>query len=161
MSNSRNGKRNKSRQLWSINAVENLIERLEAATGPDRELDGLIYGALNNLERNDCTFILDIDGERFQFRHPTKTHPSGPAALYVRGYNVLEYTSSLDAALTLVPDGWWLTLQCKGQHYHADLEYTGPGEVEGPDDVHSYNKPLPALAICIAALKARATTSPR
>jgi len=90
-----------------------LADRVEKLTGPDREFDGLIYGAIKGLRRNDGTFMLDIDGERFQFEHPTLRHPNGPGALYVRGYEVPEYTASLDAAMTLVPKGYGFSLDYK------------------------------------------------
>jgi hypothetical protein len=69
------------------------------------------------------------------------------------------YASSIDAAATLVPEGWWLKLESKGEYHHAELEYVGPGEIEcadlACDEVRSNNRPTPAIAICIAALKAR------
>lgn len=60
------------------------------------------------------------------------------------------YTTSIDAALTLVPDGW---------NWHLITEFDGinaavfpPGNaVDYPDVTAS----TPALALCIAALKAR------
>ena len=79
-----------------------LLQSLSEAGEGSRELDALIYGCERGLERNGCTFMLEIHGrETFQFKHPTKAHPNGPAALYVSGYDVPEVTTSLDAALAL------------------------------------------------------------
>ena len=58
-----------------------LIERLEKATGPDRELDALIWYAV--VERPAAGEKIDRDMVN---RWPT-------------------YTASIDAALTLVPEG--------------------------------------------------------
>ena len=61
-----------------------LAERVERASGPDRELDHRCFAALHGWD-----------------------YPLGPAAL--NEYEVLEepsFTASLDAAMTLVPEGW-------------------------------------------------------
>jgi hypothetical protein len=70
------------------------------------------------------------------------------------------YTASLDAAMTLVPDGWW----CE-----AHIRPDAPGVVlwqfplpcqrvpaERPYQIAGRTAPL---ALCIAALKARQTTA--
>ena len=126
--------------------MNDLIERLEKATGPDREIDGLIYGYLNGLKRNGGTFQV---GDNFQFEHPTKRFPNGPAALYVRDDAVHEFTSSLDAALTLVPEGWiW------------DVSSTGCAWIMPRNDLNGQlvigGIEHPAIAMCIAAIQARA-----
>ena len=70
------------------------------------------------------------------------------------------YTTSIDAALTLVPEGrMWVHLwSCRNgddgpDYHHCEIE------VPEADDwmAKVRNAPNPALALCIAALKARAT----
>jgi hypothetical protein len=134
--------------------MQDLIERLQSATGPVRELDGLIYGYLNGLKRNDCTFILEIDGERFQFEHPTERHPVGPAALYVRGYKVPEYTASLDAAVKLVPDDMPWDI---GGNTACPYATVWNADKTCPHERYQVLADTPALALCIAALRARAS----
>jgi len=113
------------------------IKRLEAASGPDRELD---------------VEIAKLSG----------TYDSYEGALY--------YTSSIDAALTLVPEGWLLeTLSERnalGDHnwrWKAELWNSTASRRIGDDApivcgiaraAHN-SKCAPAIAICIAALKAR------
>jgi hypothetical protein len=98
--------------------VQELIARLEAATGPDRDLDVAIIDAL-------------FPGAR---KFP------------------LEYTASIDAALTLVPEGWrW--------HLGNTLDGRGTAMIwlnplTGTDEIFAA---APAIALCIAALRARET----
>lgn len=102
-----------------------LAERCEKATGPDRLLDTQISDALR--------------------RHGVKRPPGMPRAL----------TASIDAALTLVPDGyvWHVDLSAGG--YYADVidpVSAAPGSPNGaPPTITSA-----ALALCAAALYAHA-----
>lgn len=81
-----------------------LAERCEAATGPDREIDGAIDRLFNKRPKHG-----DYDpGERAVWRVK-----DGWSGLLVRGdgfargsFCAAEYTASLDAAMTLVPEGW-------------------------------------------------------
>lgn len=95
-----------------------LIARLEAATGPDRELDH--------------TIDMTITGEWT--------------------YYAPEYTRSIDAALTLLPDNTGLILYCiLGKKPSVSTQ-----RYEWDDHVSAATVPL---ALCIAALKARAVAS--
>ncbi len=59
------------------------------------------------------------------------------------------YTASIDAAITLIPE--WLAYQCG-----CDIDLTPTARVFG-HDVHTEEfAASPAIALCIAALKARA-----
>lgn len=62
------------------------------------------------------------------------------------------YCRSVDAALTLVPDGWRMSLSdVVSPGFHAALmEYAGHSEAFA-------RAATPALALCAAALRARAT----
>lgn len=112
--------------------MEDLIARLEAATGPDRELDCLIDVAVG---------------------HPIH-NPHGPAEVAnwpqrASGLTVPAYTASIDAAMTLVPDGSGVML-----FWFGDDERTGEAQVANK----RAKAAAPALALCIAALKVRAQT---
>lgn len=89
--------------------MDELIERLKQATGPDPELDYDIQ----------C----EMDGR------------GKPPA----------YTGSFDAALTLVPRGVWWRCSC-------DIDLTPTAVVGGSQ--YAEVGATPAIALCIAALKA-------
>lgn len=101
--------------------LRGLIARLEAATGPDRELDIAIWHYLGN---------------------PKERTP----LLWVGCY-----TSSIDAALTLVPEGHdWSIGDVNGHFGGTPVAYVG-------NDTARFGE-TPALSLCIAALKARLAT---
>lgn len=110
-----------------------LIERLEKATEPKRTLDRALSMVLVESGELDC-------------------HP--PLA------EVPHYTASIDAALTLTPKG----ANCQGFD-------TSPREVfafvscnnvaDGHWHAEAFHKTSPAIALCIAALKARAAINPK
>ena len=92
----------------SIADVLDLAVRCEAATGPDRELDGLIHAALNP----EMTIVVDHEPGRF----PQKAIFGVPGDLIRSGFDLVAladyisappYTASIDAAMGLyvrVPD---------------------------------------------------------
>lgn len=101
-----------------------LIERLEAASGPDRQLDYLIADAVFGKVKPP-----------FQRGHCEK------------------YTASLDAAMTLVPEGHrnnWSLIGFDGLGGPSDL----PWQADVADCLA--DAATPALALCIAALRAQA-----
>lgn len=74
-----------------------LIERLERAEAPSRELDAEIAALVH----------VDADGLDFE----AFPEPSGKVTIYFpskvkQAYAAHRYTASIDAALTLVPEGW-------------------------------------------------------
>jgi len=117
--------------------MKKLITRLKLATEGARDLDGRISRAIDipDLVHDEHGWWIDSESGTWK--------------------NVTDYTTSLDAALTLVPDDW---------HW-----YVGTNE-EGPDAIIWYpgdyrlavkaTASTPALALCIAALKARDSLSP-
>jgi hypothetical protein len=113
-----------------------LAERCEQAAGPDKELD----------------FTID----NFMLKH-------GPEADRIRNPRyVLPYTASLDAAVTLVPEGYyWQVANGKRRHYEpqacADL-FVAHGPNRG-DVSFTADAATPALALCVAALRARAAAN--
>jgi hypothetical protein len=105
-----------------------LAERCEQAAGPDKELDFTIDD-----------FMLKYGAETDCIRNPRY---------------VLPYTASLDAAVTLVPEGWRYDLT------NGDLiSEEKPAARLTPDFAgpcfNGYARTVP-LALCIAALRARA-----
>jgi hypothetical protein len=125
-----------------------LIERLEKATGPDNELDRdicLVYGPY----RNDIW----------------EKQPVHPRILQTIDFKVNDwvstprYTASIDAALTLVPEGWAWFVQQIDDFTNGDariwLPHTRTRGLKQEDFVVR-NAASPATALCIAALKAQA-----
>jgi hypothetical protein len=110
-----------------------LADRIEAAEGPSRELDAEITRML--YREAGCAVADDFAVEA-----------------------VWEYTSSIDDALTLVPEGWTTDRYHQGpsgQAHWWDLVRIRDGE-------HRYTKAsskaaTAALALCAAAVRARAT----
>ena len=124
--------------------MEDLIKRIEAADGPDRGLDAEICEAMG---------FTVVGHYRRGSNEP------------IRGYSwqpVPRYTSSIDAAMTLVPEGWRLQLS---EWDHEDLRAKGPwqailerngtrGDFMEPAPRCDHAK-TPALALCAAALRAK------
>lgn len=122
-------------------ANDDLIARLEAAEGPQ--------------------FVLDVEIWK-------TCHPADWKWQHGR-FNPPAYTASIDAALTLVPEGWHLAaLGFIHPDFRQETELDWRADIFGPvtwaeDDgfpepqyeAVGGNAPTPALAICIAALKAR------
>ncbi|HXT81417.1 MAG TPA: hypothetical protein VN702_17775 [Acetobacteraceae bacterium] len=112
-----------------------IIARLEAATGADRRLDAEIARAIGCQVRqwNSATnwqWIAGTEWERLPF-----------------------FTASVDAALTLIPPAHDWSLHCDNGEAVAGCM---PASEEGCDWSNcSGPTPAIALALCIAALKAR------
>lgn len=124
-------------------AVNDLIARLEAATEGCAELDADIW-----------RFVKPKDYERFYWAGRMLSPENSPEE---REHNLgrdravkaaPSYTTSLDAAFTLVPEGIYVKFQIDRRHNKAWAW------VE-MDDVEAIACATPAIALCIAALKAR------
>jgi hypothetical protein len=127
-----------------------LAELCEKATGPDRELDALIWCALNGKRyRSHNPAYGRADETQVEFTEP----PKRTALVSGRGTSghAKAYTASIDAAMTLVPEGWWRNvLDADNGDCMVELE------AENPDrQVYVRAKTWP-LAICAAALRALA-----
>lgn len=131
--------------------LTSLIARLEAAVGGDRELDGDIWWAVNRREAAIC-YNNAATGLPKKWDELPAVMPGGMGRLAVRSF-APTYSSSLDAAFSLIPDGWRLysiqdNTKFQGEKYwHAGLD-------KG-NSVQSIRAATPALALTIAALKAR------
>jgi hypothetical protein len=108
--------------------MRELAERVEALTGPDREVDCRVWAAFNG--GGFDTFVAVVPNFH-DWRAPY-------------------YTASIDAAMTLVPEGreWAIGLEDGGAfaHVHRPSEYAGMVEAS-----------TPALALTAAALRSLAS----
>lgn len=116
---------------------DELIAALEAATGPSRELDAHIHAArFPELQSppwvNRGGVWVDTSSE-----DPNMAFPA-------------QYTSSIDAAMSLVPDGWDWCVACISGNWDAQVGEADTFMAEGAG-----SKASAAIALCIAALKAR------
>lgn len=115
-------------------SLAGLIKRLEAASEGSRELDGAIYCAISNLE------FVRWDGAGIVYRGRNGIG-------HIDAHVVKPYTTSLDAALTLKPDGYAASvMERQDGSGWARIANTAIGFTE--------LGATPALALCIAALKA-------
>ena len=116
--------------------MSDLITRLEAATGPDRELDAAICIDLGLSKDN---VMVGVDGWCIN----SETNPNP--------YKSPTFTASIDAALTLVPEGYYPIID------FAEVKCFIRDRNNFDHDPPAWcaKAPTPALAICIAALKAR------
>ena len=119
---------------------DDLIARLKAATGPDRELDARLCIALG-LSRDNV--MVGVGGWCIN----SETNPNP--------YKSPAYTASIDAALTLVPEGWlWRIMPSDFDGWLAEVWTDDTLDCE-----FGVRAKTPALAICIAALRAREVVS--
>lgn len=125
----------------SEQVLADLIARLEKATGPDRGIDAAIAKICDPAD-----------------------DPSEAAFFNGRDYPD-QYTSSIDAALTLVPDGWDWRIGGPDWRHEVRASYFGyvreyREDMAGrPDSEGSAHHTAPAIALCIAALTARSSST--
>lgn len=120
-----------------------IIEQLEALAGPNREAEEAIYQALGNCnhKRYECYRVQGDSGQ---------TCLDCGKDLYGAD-KAPRYTASLDEAMTLVPEGW----------ERFDVDATAPElgvdwVLHGPSNASVKGIGVtPAIALCIAALRAR------
>lgn len=133
-----------------------LAERVEAATGPDRELDALIEVELRRL----AAYAAGLnDSNRAQWRASATGGVHDPHTVYTAP----RYTASIDAAMSLVPWDW-----LKEREYRFGLEQDDwriapviwcarfDQMCDGGDTILAVAA-APELALCAAALRARAS----
>lgn len=140
--------------------LEELARRVEALSGPCRETDAEIAIAVGVVPEGAFRPCAAIDAGTFAI---------GPHSFW----SCEPYTKSIDAALTLVPEGWWLAglnycpsdfRSAQDREWHAEI--AGPvtwavidrevGE-EPQFDCEGGNAAAPALALTAASLRALAT----
>lgn len=120
--------------------LNRLADRVEALTGPDREVDWLVYEAIGE------PVVLLV-------RAATAGRDEATWAPF--------YSQSLDAAMSLVPDGYSWTLGQNVHHGHwlCSINYVNR-EGEPTCLADSGHRKAPALALTAAALRARAEQLP-
>lgn len=125
-----------------MTTIDELIARLEAATGMDRDLDREIG--------------LQVAGWKLgQFQgNQMLVLPDGNSYSDSPGCDYPSFTESIETALTLVPEnasGW----DCGriDQDYSASVEF--PVDVDGFHNHHARSLANAAIALTLAALKAR------
>lgn len=139
--------------------LSQLIERIEAADGPDREIDRAIMSALGFVYREEQRSIGLTYGKAWDMHLHRE---------WVRGDEIVadacvpNYSKSIDAAMTLVPNG--LEWELFGYDAKRDprfgcfqariklLRYEDDPEEPGPESIA--NAATPALALSAAALRA-------
>lgn len=114
-----------------------LLERLKSAKEGNRNLDVEIAAAIG------CTKAPQSN----PYNSLRLLHPNG------RTMDLPAYTASIDAALTLVPKGWYWGVDCRGI-VHLDPAGIFPIVMDGSPCFAELQAATPALAICIAALYA-------
>lgn len=142
--------------------MKELIEKLEKATGPDRELDAHVwssvckvadFGPFTLAEGCRAGFDPQDDGSVKLFIYG----PGDAGPNYVARERSLKFTSSVDAALTLVPEGFPWEVgsdQCTGSFSTVCTLTKDRKHIETNERGDS-GFASPAIALCIAALRAR------
>lgn len=120
---------------------------------PSREADWNISNALGNIPKHTVREIgFDYDWYRnagdFWLRKAIDSE-----GRQIESWSPPAYTESIDAALSLVPEGWSALLAIAPHKTICDVHVKPIGEV-GHWPGHA-TAPTPALAICRAVLKAR------
>jgi len=143
-------------------SLADLIERVEGATGPDREADCELWALHHGLtlEWQGTTLVAGeegvvgwIDPGRLARNFYTNRAKTGPGSIPA-------YTASIDAALALcervLPEAWpgfqRNRVTDPARAWSAWLEIFPEG-VNFPD-TYDFNAPTPALALILAMLKA-------
>ncbi len=123
-----------------------LAKRVEALDGPDREVDALIWALVEPQEHDRrCSF----DGMKYAGHVHTKTEKKAHIKRLAE-YNAPAFTASLDAAMTLVPEGYqFCVTNGNGAWVRKSAHFP---------TIHGDNK-HPALALVAAALRAKEDTN--
>lgn len=126
--------------------MQDLIKRIEAAEGPDRESDAEIALAKGWVRRDNS------DDWFYPPSSPVLHHKS----------ELPNFTSSIDEAMTLVPEGWRVQLSdWDDDHlrsigpWQAILTAPGARQLVSEWSPRCDHASTPALALCAAALRAR------
>jgi hypothetical protein len=149
--------------LSVADVLEGLAARCESASGPDRELDALIRAAVfaptgaavaqSPINGAWCTYHGEYQGKPRLYEYPGLNQER----------RLGEFTASLDAAMTLVPEecgwiaGWGQVLPDEpmgGAQITRHARFIGYGE--NYDTIAVAEAVTPALALCAAALRAAA-----
>jgi hypothetical protein len=120
-----------------------LASQVESASGPDHELDAAIEIAVHGFPE-----------DAYAKRYPSWPNDRTEFILQWTGCN---WTSSLDAAMSLVPEGFMWRVQAWPDGVNEAILERGAGDFGAIDARHTGKFSVtPALALCAAALSARA-----
>lgn len=130
--------------------LDELAARCEQATGPSDTLDCEIWDAIYPGERAERARRLTEDGP-YKGRLVPADHDA-----YTKPR--LAFTASLDAAMTLVPEGAWWELDARGSAIVVvEVTFGDPPEVEYDKRRCKGQATTPVLALVAAALRAKAS----
>lgn len=149
-----------------------LAERCEKASGPDRDIDALIWSRVHP----DGIAGVEKHGSAekavgIKYGCSGFNDPGREPIWSLRTYRGPAYTASLDAGMTLVPEEWrlgQLEENWRSRRWHCHLtERPSPALVKFFDegktigyDSKEAEAATSALALCAAALRARAGQKP-
>ena len=151
----------KNEKSGSFIIMDSLIKKLEQAEAGSRELDERIAFIVRwrPNEKDDPRSALSFA------MHESK-HDYGTAWIAHRPMNPLWhipfYTTSLDSALTLVPEGWAWFVEKIGEPFttgSARLWIPAQWTQGLPKEQFIQDAATPALALCIAALRASVSSN--
>lgn len=134
--------------------LDDLIAQLEKAEGPSRELDQAIH-----------LLVLPDDLASKIIRGDMNVHEwsLGAGGICWRSdsgssggtWPVRHYSSSIDAALTLVPEGGWTLWHDAENGFFGARVGSVNSDLPFEHLIQGHSAKSPAIALCIAALKAR------
>lgn len=135
--------------------LRGLIERLEKATGPDRELDGAMWLHFDQEALYKCWGVRGM-------RYAGHVHTKAEKAAHIKRmseYYAPAYTASLDAAVALVErvaPGWSWECRASGTGDKGQATIWNPSRRPGDNDQQRvYNCASPAIALCLALLRSQ------
>lgn len=128
-----------------MDSMVELARRVEALEGPDREVDCLIAGAVGYEQggtEHPASYYISEFGVKWLLEQASRLQSI---------FHLLpRYTASLDAAMTLVPEGDVMFAMIGGR------AFAGVGAVRTDDDTEAATLPLALTAAALRAMIAKA-----
>jgi hypothetical protein len=146
----------------SPEAVRDLVRRVESATGPSKALDREIALAVGWVRLSPS----EARRSNPAWYHPEDCRNGKPIIDSLHGTDVwrdpIAYTASLDAAMSLVPEGWfWMAgnrdrITPRAYVENGEPSFVGISSRRNPNRLwFEVTAATPALALVAAALRAR------
>lgn len=129
-----------------------LAEMVEGLTGPDREVGCLIFQAIGA----PVPFQFASKLVALSFDEVEQCYFAPIGDMRVR-YEPPAYTASIDVAMTLVPEGLSFEVRSSGTGDKGQATIWNPLKAVGQQEWRVTGCKTPALALCAAALRARAS----
>jgi hypothetical protein len=139
--------------------LSGLAERVKRATGPDRELDAAAFNAASDqvARWNRRALQLPLEKRRGRYDDGWVSVYAGKGLDDPYAEDLPRYTASIDAAMTLVPEGWSFEVRRSGTGDRGQATVWDPMCIPGrPSEVRVTGCANPALALTAACLKVRA-----